>query len=210
MTNRQIPFLSIGLIILMAALYWGAADTTLLYFSKDKIAAGEVWRLISGHLIHADFQHLFWNCLGLGVVGALLEQHSRRRWVIGLLGGMTAVSALLLSPLSQLDFYCGLSGVLNTMLVILIWLEWKLTRSWIMIAIACGSIAKAVIEVYTGDSLITNISWPPYAWSHIAGLAGGAIIICIAAITARVNVARPHRRPVTAQFLPTQCRVHAK
>ncbi|MFC1778596.1 hypothetical protein ACFL3I_14885, partial [Pseudomonadota bacterium] len=100
-------------------------------------------------------------------------------WWAALVVGIVSVSALLLSPFSQLDNYCGLSGVLNTLLLVLIWLEWRLTRSWLMIVIACGSIAKVVVEVYLGESLMTNISWPPYAWSHVAGLAGGLIVIWI-------------------------------
>lgn len=179
MTTRQIPRLTIGLIIILAGLYFLVPDNTLLYFSADDIATGELWRIVSGHFIHADLKHLLWNCLGLAVLGTLIEQHSRTQWWAALVVGIVSVSALLLSPISQLDNYCGLSGVLNTLLLVLIWLEWRLTRSWLMIVIACGSIAKVVVEVYLGESLMTNISWPPYAWSHVAGLAGGLIIIWI-------------------------------
>jgi len=178
-TTRQIPRLTIGLIIILAGLYFLVPDNTLLYFSADDIATGELWRIVSGHFIHADLKHLLWNCLGLAVLGTLIEQHSRTQWWAALVVGIVSVSALLLSPISQLDNYCGLSGVLNTLLLVLIWLEWRLTRSWLMIVIACGSIAKVVVEVYLGESLMTNISWPPYAWSHVAGLAGGLIIIWI-------------------------------
>lgn len=179
MTTRQIPRLTIGLIIILAGLYFLVPDNTLLYFSADDIATGELWRIVSGHFIHADLKHLLWNCLGLAVLGTLIEQHSRTQWWAALVVGIVSVSALLLSPISQLDNYCGLSGVLNTLLLVLIWLEWRLTRSWLMIVIACGSIAKVVVEVYLGESLMTNISWPPYAWSHVAGLAGGLIVIWI-------------------------------
>ena len=179
MTTRQIPRLTIGLIIILAGLYFLVPDNTLLYFSADDIATGELWRIVSGHFIHADLKHLLWNCLGLAALGTLIEQHSRTQWWAALVVGIVSVSALLLSPISQLDNYCGLSGVLNTLLLVLIWLEWRLTRSWLMIVIACGSIAKVVVEVYLGESLMTNISWPPYAWSHVAGLAGGLIVIWI-------------------------------
>ena len=179
MTTRQIPRLTIGLIIILAGLYFLVPDNTLLYFSADDIATGELWRIVSGHFIHADLKHLLWNCLGLAVLGTLIEQHSRTQWWAALVVGIVSVSALLLSPISQLDNYCGLSGVLNTLLLVLIWLEWRLTRSWLMIVIARGSIAKVVVEVYLGESLMTNISWPPYAWSHVAGLAGGLIVIWI-------------------------------
>ena len=30
---------------------------------------------------------------------------------------------------------------------------------------------------HAGASLLTHISWPPYAWAHAAGLAGGLIVV---------------------------------
>ena len=67
--------------------------------------------------------------------------------------------------------------MLNTLLLVALWLEWRRTRSWLIIVIAFGSIAKAVIEVSLGASIVTHISWPPYAWSHVAGLIGGLMIV---------------------------------
>ena len=177
MTSRQIPVLTLGLISILVGLYFLVPDRTLLYFSADEIAGGQTWRIVSGHFTHADLQHLWWNIIGLAVLGTMLERHSRGYWWASLVTGIIAVSVLLLSPFSQLENYCGLSGVLNTLLLVLIWLEWRISRSGLMIVIAIGSIAKVAVEIYLGESLLTNISWPPYAWSHAAGLAGGVIII---------------------------------
>ena len=127
--------------------------------------------------MHADLQHLLWNCLGLAVLGTLLEYRSRAVLTTSLAIGILSVSALLLTPYTQLVYYCGLSGVLNTLLLVALWIEWKLSRSWLIILIACGSIAKVVVEVSQGVSIMTDISWPPYAWSHVAGLAGGFFVI---------------------------------
>lgn len=177
MTNRQLPYLTTGLIVLLLGLYYLVPDKTLLYFSASEIAGGQTWRIVGGHFTHADLRHLWWNIVGLAVLGTMLERHSRTLWWAALLIGIASVSSLLLSPFSQLENYCGLSGVLNTLLLVLIWLEWRTSRSWLMVMIGIGSFAKVAVEVYLGESLVTNISWPPYAWSHAAGLAGGLIII---------------------------------
>jgi rhomboid family GlyGly-CTERM serine protease len=177
MTSRQIPILTIGLTMMLIGLHFLVVDKTQLYFSATDIARGDTWRLITGHFMHADTQHLFWNCLGLLVLGALIERHSRPILWAALCAGIASVSILLLTPFSQLDYYCGLSGVLNTLLLLALWLEWRRTRSWLVILIGCGSIAKVIIELTSGSSIVTHISWPPYAWSHIAGLAGGLIVI---------------------------------
>ena len=177
MTNRRIPILTISLLAILIALHWLVADKTALYFSAAGIFQGEIWRIVSGHFMHADLQHLLWNCLGLAVLGTLLEYRSRAALLAALGVGMVFVSTLLLTPYAQLEYYCGLSGVLNTLLLVALWLEWKSTRSRLIILIACACIAKVVIEVSQGASIMTQISWPPYAWSHVAGLVGGLLFI---------------------------------
>ena len=177
MTNRRIPVLTISLLTILIALHWLVADKTPLYFSAADIFQGEIWRIVSGHFMHADLQHLLWNCLGLAVLGTLLEYRSKTVLLAAFSNGILFVSALLLTPFARLEYYCGLSGVLNTLLLVALWLEWKLTRSRLIILIACGCIAKVLIEVSQGVSIMTHISWPPYAWSHVAGLIGGLFLI---------------------------------
>lgn len=163
--------------MVLAGLYWLVPEQSLLYFSATDIVRGETWRVVSGHFMHADTGHLLWNCLGLAVLGTLIEQRSRGILLAALVAGVIAVSTLLLSPFSQLDFYCGLSGVLNTLLLVALWLEWKATRSRLMIVVACACIAKVIVEISLGVSVVTKISWPPYAWAHLAGLAGGLFVV---------------------------------
>jgi rhomboid family GlyGly-CTERM serine protease len=177
MATRRIPVLSFSLVITLIGLHWLAPDKTFLYFSAADIARGETWRIVTGHFVHADPEHLLWNCLGLAVLGVLIELRSRTMLWTAFGAGIASVSALLLTPFSQLEYYCGLSGVLNTLLLVALWLEWRRTRSWLIIVITFGSIAKAVIEVTLGASIVTHISWPPYAWSHVAGLIGGLMVV---------------------------------
>lgn len=179
MTTRQIPVLTISLLIILIGLHWLVPDKALLYFSADDIAQGEIWRIVTGHFMHADLQHLLWNCLGLAVLGSLIEYRSRTLLWVTLGAGIVFVDILLLTPFPQLEYYCGLSGVLNTLLLAALWLEWTFTRSWLIIVIACGSIVKTIIEVSQEVSILTHISWPPYAWSHVAGLIGGLVIILV-------------------------------
>lgn len=194
MTFRRIPILTICLLTALIGLHFLVEDNSQLYFSAADIFQGESWRLVSGHFIHADLQHLLWNCLGLAVLGTLLEYRSRGALMASLLVGILFVSALLLTPHSKLDFYCGLSGVLNTLLLVALWFEWRLTRSWLIILIACGSIAKVLIEVTQGVSIVTHISWPPYAWSHVAGLVGGLFVIFVLTTSGNLLVLRQGSR----------------
>ena len=177
MSNRRFPFLTLGLLLVTAGFHWLLPDKSLFYFSARDIAAADIWRVVTGHFMHADMEHLLWNCLGLAVLGTLIEIRSRKLLWAALGAGMVCVSVLLLSPFSQLEYYCGLSGVLNALLLVALWQEWRATRSWLIIVIACASLAKVLIEVSLETSLVTHISWPPYAWSHVAGLIGGLIVV---------------------------------
>ena len=188
MTTRRFPVLTMGLVTSLVSLHLLVTDKARFYFSAADIFRGEAWRLVSGHFMHADLQHLWWNCLGLAVLGALLEHRSRTTLLTAMGVGIVFVNALLLTPFSQLDYYCGLSGVLNTLLLVALWLEWKATRSWLIIALSCGIILKTLIEVSKGVSIMTDISWPPYAWSHVAGMLGGLCIIWIQAYGAQSQV----------------------
>lgn len=179
MNATRLPFRTIILLITMAALHFLAPDRSPLFFSADHVMAGEGWRLLSGHLVHADLAHLFWNSLGLAVLGGLIERRSPGLWWASLTMGVLAVDVLLLMPFATLDYYCGLSGVLNTLLVITLWLEWLATRSAMVIAVALACLAKTLIEVALGSSVLTHISWPPYPWSHVAGMSGGFLLIAL-------------------------------
>lgn len=177
MTIHRLPFLTISLLTFVTGLYWLAPDKSPLYFSANYIAQGEIWRIVTGHFTHADLQHLSWNGLGLAVLGMMIERHSRLVLMAAIGAGIVSVNALLLGPFPKPDFYCGLSGVLNTLLLVALWLEWRASRSRMLPVIACCCVAKALIEALLGTSLVTDISWPPYAWSHVAGLIGGLIIV---------------------------------
>jgi rhomboid family GlyGly-CTERM serine protease len=177
MATRQIPILTTSLLMMVIGMYFLLPDQALFYFNAGNIARGETWRILTGHFMHSDLEHLFWNGLGLVVLGTLIEHRSRKLLLAALCAGIVSVSVLLMTPYAQLEYYCGLSGVLNSLLLLAIWLEWRATGSWLVVAIACGSIAKVVIELLLGASLLTHISWPPYAWSHAAGLMGGLMVV---------------------------------
>ena len=178
MSARRFPFLTLGLLLVMSALHLLIPDGTTLYFSAADIVRGEVWRLVTGHLAHADLEHLFWNGLGLGVLGYLIERHSMALLWVSLGSGIAAVNVLLLSPFSHLHYYCGLSGVLNALLVVALWLEWRASRSVLVGVLAFGCVLKVTAELFLGAAIFTDISWPAYPSSHLAGLIGGLLVFC--------------------------------
>lgn len=148
-----------------------------LYFDQNAVAGGTLYSLVSGHFIHSDINHWLWNCLAMLILGTIIEITSKRLLLCSLVSGIIAVDILLLSPLNQLNYYCGLSGVLNTLLMVALWIVWQQQRSkWVGIsALLC--IGKIIIEMNTQQSLLVHISWPPYPAAHMAGAISGAMLI---------------------------------
>lgn len=154
-----------------------------LYFNREALSEGRVIGLLTGHWMHADSGHLYWNMLALAVLGAVIEAHSRKLLLQSLLMGMLSVDTLLLSPLCNLGRYCGLSGLLNTLLAIALCLRWRQTRSPLIACIAIVCMLKLVVELFSGESLLTDISWAPYAPAHVAGLLGAGLMLVHARAT---------------------------
>ena len=96
----------------------GIAVRNDLAWDRDVIAAGELWRLLSGHFVHLGWSHLLLNLAGLALVAWLVGgRFSWRRW---LLIGAISVAAIdigfwFLYP--NLGWYVGLSGMLYGLLI---------------------------------------------------------------------------------------------
>ena len=176
MKNVRIPFITVSILVICNVAF-SLFPIDWFYFSADLITQGRWWRLVSGHFIHADLNHLLWNCLGFAVLGCYLENISRRLLLASLLMGMFSVNLLLLSDFCQLDYYCGLSGILNTLLFTALWIYWKRTRSRTAIVVSILCFAKLLIELTMHESLLSDISLEPYTPSHLAGSVGGLVLI---------------------------------
>lgn len=90
----------------------------LLRYSRPAIAAGEVWRLLTGHLVHLGAAHLALNAAGTVLIAALVGHHlGLRAWAATTIVCALAVAAGLWWLAPQIDWYVGLSGVLHGLLV---------------------------------------------------------------------------------------------
>lgn len=174
----RLPLLTIGLCLLACALMALPADIhETLYFNRPFLTQGVPLGLVSGHWVHADTQHLIWNVSALGILAAVIESRSRTLLLASIGIGMLCVDLLLLSPLSALQRYCGLSGLLNTLFGVVLFLKWRESRSPIVLCIGTLAVLKIALEMVSGQSVFTDISWPPYAASHLAGLLGAPLAI---------------------------------
>ncbi len=116
------PLIITGL-LLLPMLMPSTWQTTLEY-QRQAIGNGELWRLVTGHLVHLGWGHLLMNLLGFWLIWQLfLRQDSRLTICVGGLSLLTLGTSLglyLFSP--GIAWYRGLSGVLHGVLF------WSLLR----------------------------------------------------------------------------------
>lgn len=175
----DIPWLTLaGLTI--ATLLWlfaGPAPDALVY-DRSGIAQGQWWRLATGHLVHSDPGHALWDIAALGLLGLLLEGRGRLRLALVGLAGLLAVDAGLWWGMPGIDRYCGLSGLLNSLVVVVLADHWR--RHALVPWLARGLVAKLAAELATRQSLVLDLAWASLPEAHVAGCAGG--LVCLALI----------------------------
>lgn len=101
---------------------WNAAKNGLsVYPTFEKIKQGEVWRLFTPCLLHADIFHIFFNMLWLVVLGKQIEQRlTRGRYLLFIL--IIGIVSNIAQYLSSGPNFIGFSGVLCGMLAF-IWMR---------------------------------------------------------------------------------------
>jgi rhomboid family GlyGly-CTERM serine protease len=174
----DIPWLTVSFscIILLLYLFFGSAPASLLY-DRYEIAQGQYWRLLSGHFVHCDVQHLSLNLMAFLILGGLLEQRLGIRMCKVIVISCLGVSGWLWFVKGDLLLYCGLSGMLNGLLTVLLVVLWQETRNLILPFIGAGALLKVVFEVESGQAILTDLSWDSVPGAHGAGLATGLLYL---------------------------------
>jgi rhomboid family GlyGly-CTERM serine protease len=183
LTNRDAWLAPLALGTLMLALQ--AANIASLRYERDAILrGGEVWRLVTGHLVHADAAHLAWNLAGLALVAWLfVREYSRRDWLVILVASTAAVDLGFLALEPHLEWYVGFSGVLHGLMAggLLAWLVRY--RDAVTALVAVLFVAKLGWEHLVGPLPFTalTLSLPVIHSAHTYGAIGGflAAAVCL-------------------------------
>ena len=116
----------------------------VLRYDRIGLGRGELWRLVTGHLVHLGWRHAGLNLAGLGLVWALFfGDYSPRQWLVVLTAAALAIDAgfWLLEP--RLGWYVGLSGALHGVMSAgtVAHLKRRDWDAWILVAFIVGKLA---------------------------------------------------------------------
>ncbi|HYL00035.1 MAG TPA: rhombosortase [Steroidobacteraceae bacterium] len=150
----------------------GDAGRAWLRYDRAALASGELWRLVTAHLVHLDLHHALLNCLGLVLMWILFARdYPPRQWLVVVLGSITAIDAGLALWDSTLRWYVGSSGALHGVMAAgtLAHLRRRERDGWLLAAFLA---AKLVWEQGVG-ALPLSGSDPVVVDAHLFGAAGG-------------------------------------
>jgi rhomboid family GlyGly-CTERM serine protease len=97
---------------------WFQALCDFMEFDRAALLRGEIWRLFTGHLVHWSPEHFYLDALVFVAQGIVFEPKIGRGYaqVLGIAGGAIGLTLLVLQ--SDLAAYRGISGLINTQLVL--------------------------------------------------------------------------------------------
>ncbi|SNY44321.1 rhomboid family GlyGly-CTERM serine protease [Arsukibacterium tuosuense] len=186
--RSYIPF---AILLLLAVLIFmlPAAVQQLLAFQRSELANGELWRLISGHLLHSNFYHLLLNGGGLLVIMLLHASYQRKMALIWqLLFSAVFISSLMYWLQPDIQRYVGLSGVLHALLFFGALLDIQTGKTG-GVLLTLGILAKIGYEQYQGPDaeLGQLISATVAIDAHLYGVISGALLFAIVTAKARLQ-----------------------
>ena len=143
----------------------------------------QVWRWLTAHWLHTDSSHLVWNGAALLLICAWLEHTSRRALVAGILVGQFSVT-LWFFGVNELQLYCGASGVLNTLVVLLLYFTAVSAKQandrlvlGVVLLVGVGLLLKTAGELLFDVRWLSVGIWPAAPGAHAAGLLGGILLV---------------------------------
>lgn len=145
-------------------------------FDRVAIAQGEWWRLVTGHWVHSDLTHAGWDIAALLLLGTLFEARLQWRLPVALLIGTVGVDVWLWWGDSTLFYYCGLSGILNSLLIVGLLQFWRDLRHPLILLTGVGAVVKIFVEINAGQALLTQTAWPSVPTVHAAGFLCGLVL----------------------------------
>ncbi len=165
--------------LVVAALgFADAGGIASLAWDRGRLEDGELWRLLTGHLVHANPAHLYMNLAGLTLVllvfGNTLEA---KTWAVVLLVAALCVSGVLLLAGPWPETYVGSSGVLHATFAAPLIVEASRSNR-IAAALFAALWVKVALETAVGGSAVTEnlIGMEVATVAHLAGALSGTIV----------------------------------
>lgn len=186
----RVPWIAVGLAVLSSAIWMGGdVVASGLSLSRDGIVGRcEIWRLVSGHFVHGNFEHFAWNVGAFVVIVAIyewLERPSVHRFAAEFVFSAAMIGIVLLALLPSMGVYRGLSGVANVFFVLTLTSVWRETASPLVLVAGGAAVVKFVYEILTHSTVFAVPSGHVLPEAHAVGFMLGMMMSWAYIITRR-------------------------
>ncbi len=168
-------------VIVVSVVAWLLEPLSSEWFAFDRhaINTGQAWRLLSGHFLHTNTQHLLLNVSGLLLLWALHGQYYSPRWLGGFIC-LCAGTSVGIHYYSDLTWYVGLSGALHGLFILgAYWdIRNRYKTGWLLII---GIWCKVIYEQVFGASeqVASLIDASVAIDAHLFGTLSGTCLILL-------------------------------
>ena len=177
----------------------------ILHFLPESLRSGleyhraepeQVWRALTGHLLHSNHWHLGMN-LGALLLMLMLHQlyYSLHSFALLLVSGCIGISVLLYLFSPDIQIYVGLSGWLHCFITVgaLLDIKHKIQSGWLILL---GVIAKVAYEQWQGPDaelaalIDANVAIDAHLYGVICGLLFGLVFVYVTSAKPAENQAQ--------------------
>lgn len=163
-----------------------------LRYDRALIAKGEVYRLVTGHLVHASAEHMLLNLAGLLLTAMLFHQQTRPlRFTLELLVICLLLSSFIWFAEPGVQRYLGLSGVLHGLYLIGAARLWQGESRFGLVLVGL-LVLKLTLEQMTGGSLFYE-SRNVLNSAHTFGVLSGTLVLVGSELVARYGEQRRNK-----------------
>jgi rhomboid family GlyGly-CTERM serine protease len=168
-----------GLAAAVMVLLWAGGDdfNAWLRYQRSAILHGEVWRLVTGHIVHVNFRHMALNVAGGAVMAALFSRtFALRHWLVIAAASLFVIDAGFLLRDRTLESYVGFSGILHGILAAGMLAWWRTESGLLAFALTVITVGKLAWEQWEGPVTLAGDDFTVIVNAHLYGAIGGGIV----------------------------------
>jgi rhomboid family GlyGly-CTERM serine protease len=192
LTARRLPVWTLVIGAFALIIFYFPQLGELLVYDRAAISHGEIWRLLTGNLVHFSLAHLLYNLIAWLIIGTIIEFRAYRFFPVLCFSSALLVGITLFILEPELYLYAGLSGVVSAAVAYLCLhgIGEKGVWRWLCAATLAGLTAKTLIELGMRSSfmlLMSEENFVPVPLSHLAGIIAALLLFFLLRMTSALS-----------------------